>query len=145
MTCIAGLLFSKFNSILMPLSAETKKEITEKLSAALRKCVPPMVIESQSKDGMQLMGNKPVPYGYAKKIVPGMYFCSFVARKDMVSFYFFPMYMNSEFLKLIPNLSKTLKGKTCFKIKKPEQIHDKELAALLKKGIAAFKKLGYMK
>jgi hypothetical protein len=86
-----------------------------------------------------------VPYGYDKKIVPGMYFSSFVARKDMVSFYFFPMYMQAEFKDLIPIMIKTLKGKTCFNIKKPEQIDEKELAALLKKGVAAWKKMGYMK
>ncbi len=129
----------------MPLSPLVKKEIIDMLSSALLKCVPPMVVENHTKDAMQIMGNKPVPYGHSKKIVPGMYFSSFVGRKDMVSFYFFPMYMNDEFLKLIPNFSKVLKGKTCFNIKKPEQIYEKELAALLKKGVVAWKKMGYMK
>jgi len=129
----------------MPLNAESKNEIVHKLKAALNKCSPPMVIASQSENGMELMGNKPVPYGYDKKIVPGMYFSSFVVRKDMVSFYFFPMYMAEEFKALIPTMIKTLKGKTCFNFKKPEQVNEKELAALLKKGVAAWKKQGYMK
>lgn len=129
----------------MPLSPASKKEITDKLKSAFLKCAPPMVIAGQSKDAMQLMGNTPVPYGYSKKIVPGMFFCSYVVRKDMVSFHFFPMYMNDEFLKHIPNLGKTLKGKTCFNFKKPEQVHEKEIAALLKKGVIAWKKLGYLK
>jgi len=103
-----------------------------------------MVIARQSENGMELIGNKAVPYGYDKKIIPGMFFSSFVVRKDMVSFYFFPMYMQSEFKELIPNMIKTLKGKTCFNIKKPEQVNEKELAALLKKGVAAWKKQGYM-
>ena len=129
----------------MPLSPESKNEIVLKLKAALNKCAPPMVIARQSENGMELMGNKPVPYGYDKKIVPGMYFSSLVVRKDMVSFYFFPMYMNEEFKELIPTMIKTLKGKTCFNFKKPEQVNEKELAALLKKGVAAWKKQGYMK
>jgi hypothetical protein len=128
----------------MPLSPASKKEITKKLAIALEKCAPPMVIARQSENGMELIGNKPVPYGYTKKIVPGMYFSSFVVRKDMVSFYFFPMYMSEGFKELIPTMIKTLKGKTCFNIKKPEQVNDKELAALLKKGVDAWKKQGYM-
>jgi len=128
----------------MPLTPEAKKEISDKLRRVLLKCTPPMVIAKQSPNGLELMGNKPVPYGYAKKIVPGMYFSSFVVRKDMVSFYFFPMYMADGFKELIPNMLKTLKGKTCFNIRKPEQVDEKELLALLKKGMAAWKKLGYM-
>jgi hypothetical protein len=129
----------------MPLTEKAQKEILDKLKTALLKCTPPMVVSKQSENGMELMGNKPVPYGYNKKIVPGMYFSSFVVRKDMVSFYFFPMYMADGFKELIPNMIKALKGKTCFNIKKPEQVNEKELAALLKKGVAAWKKQGYMK
>jgi hypothetical protein len=129
----------------MSLTTEAKAGISLKLSTALAKCSPPMVITRQSENGMELIGNKPVPYGYSKKIVPGMYFSSFVVRKDMVSFYFFPMYMQEGFKELIPEMIKTLKGKTCFNIRKPEQINEKELSALLKKGITAWKKQGYLK
>ena len=129
----------------MPLSTEVKNEIAGKLRTALQKCSPPMVVARQSENGMELMGNKPVPYGYAKKIVPGMYFSSFVVRRDMVSFYFFPMYMAEGFKELIPSMIKTLKGKTCFNFKRPEQVNEKELAALLKKGVVAWKKQGYLK
>ena len=129
----------------MPLTPEDKNQIAGKLRAALLKCVPPMVVSGDTKDGLALMGNKPVPYGYAKKIVPGMYFSSFTVRKDMVSFYFFPMYMTHEFKPLIPGMLKVLKGKTCFNFRKPGDINEKELNALLKKGIAAWKKHGYMK
>ena len=128
----------------MPLTPESKQEIVRKLRSALEKCSPPMVVARQSENGMELIGNKPVPYGYDKKIIPGMFFSSFVVRKDMVSFYFFPMYMDKEFKDLIPTMIKMLKGKTCFNIKKPEQINEKELASLLKKGVASWKKQGYM-
>lgn len=104
-----------------------------------------MVVSKESRDAMELIGNTPVPYGSTKKIVPGMYFCSFVARKDMVSFYFFPLYHDTSFVEAIPTLRKTLKGKTCFNIKKADQLDEKELAALLKKGVSAWKKAGYVK
>jgi len=129
----------------MALTEEVKNEIAGKLRKALAKCAPPMVITRQSETGMELIGNKPVPYGYDKKIIPGMFFSSFVVRKDMVSFYFFPMYVADQFKELIPTMIKTLKGKTCFNIKKVEQVNEKELSALLKKGVAAWQKQGYMK
>jgi hypothetical protein len=63
----------------------------------------------------------------------------------MVSFYFFPLYYDAQLVESIPNLRKTLKGKTCFNIKKPEELDVKELNAMLKKGAFAWKKSGYMK
>ena len=105
------------------------------------------MVASKDKEGVfELMGNKPVPYGSKKIMVPGMYFCSAVARKDMISFYFFPIYYHTaDYIDLIPTMAKCLKGKTCFNIKKAEQINVKELNALLKKGVVAWKKQGYMK
>jgi len=130
----------------MPLSPEVRKDIFEKIRSALEKQAPPMVVSKERVDVFELSGNKPVPYGSKKEIVPGMYFSSVVARKDMVSFYFFPLYYHKDdFKDLIPTMIKCLKGKTCFNFKKSEQVDEKELNALLKKGVKAWKKNGYMK
>lgn len=104
-----------------------------------------MVIAKESDAGLEIMGNKAVPYGHDKKIIPGMYFASVVPRKDMVSFYIFPIYAHAEdFASLAPVAIKCLKGKTCFNFKKPEQVIEKEIDAMLKKGMAVWKKEGYM-
>ena len=104
-----------------------------------------MVVSKNKKDVFELIGNKPVPYGSKKVIVPGMYFSSVVARKDMVSFYFFPMYYHEkDYEALIPTVGKCLKGKTCFNFKKTEQVVSKELDEMLRKGVQAWKKSGYM-
>lgn len=130
----------------MPLTAEATKQITTILRESLHECCPPMVITKESEKGMEIIGNKPVPYGYKKIIVPGMYFSSFVARKDMVSFYIFPLYGGEEYFKNIAPLAmKCLKGKTCFNFKKPEQVIKSEIDALLKKGVEVWKQQGYMK
>ena len=130
----------------MPLTPEVRTQIFESIREILKKQIPPMVVSKDKENVYELMGNKPVPYGYKKVIVPGMYFSSVVARKDMISFYFFPIYFrNKEFIELIPTMAKYLKGKTCFNFKKPEQVNKKELAALLKKGVQVWKKEGYMK
>src|SRR5258706_3175000 len=99
----------------MPLTPEVRKEIFGKIRSVLQKQSPPMVVAKDKENVFELMGNKPVPYGSKKQIVPGMYFSSVVARKDMVSFYFFPIYFHTDdFINLIPAMSKCLKGKTCF-------------------------------
>ena len=130
----------------MPITDETRTAIFNKLKKHLKKCTPPMVARSDSNsNGYHLMGNKPVPYGYDKKIIPGMFFAAIADRKDSVTFHFFPSYMNPNYKEVAPSLYKCLKGKTCFHFKKEEQVNEKELSALLKKGVAAWKKAGYMK
>ncbi|MGB2870082.1 MAG: hypothetical protein WBD36_16660 [Bacteroidota bacterium] len=130
----------------MPLTPEVRNKILEKLKIGLRKQVPPMVCYEDKPGVCGIMGNKAVPYGSTKKIVPGMYFSSVVARKDMVSFYLFPLYYRSkEFSNLAPTMMKCLKGKTCFNFRKEEQVVAKELDALLRRGAKIWKELGYMK
>jgi hypothetical protein len=64
----------------------------------------------------------------------------------MVSFHFMPIYYHREdFVDAAPTLLKSLKGKACFNFKKVEQIDERELDAMLKKGAQAWKKMGYMK
>jgi len=130
----------------MPLTPESKLTITTTLREALNTCCPPMVKVKESADGMEIIGNKPVPYGYKKEIIPGMFFASFIARKDMVSFYLFALYGHpDEFKSIAPTAMKCLKGKTCFNFKKPEQVIKKEIDALLKMGMQVWKEQGYMK
>lgn len=130
----------------MPLKPETRKAIFEKLKASLQKQCPPMVCAKDKPDCYEIIGNKPVPYGSRKKIVPGLYFAGTVARKDMVSFYFMPIYYHQkDFVDIAPTLLKSLKGKACFNFKKSEEVNEKEVVALLKKGVQAWRKLGYMK
>ena len=129
----------------MPLTNETRKLIFDKLKTNLAKCSPPMVVNTKAKaDNYELIGNKPVPYGYDKKIVPGMYFASIAHRKDSVVLYFFPAYYNNKLMEVAPSLYACLKGKTCFHFKKEEQVNEKELQTLLKKGMETWEKEGYM-
>ena len=130
----------------MALKPEVRNNIFNKLRASLKKQRPPMVCAKDTPDSYEIIGNKPVPYGSTKKMIPGMYFSSTVARKDMVSFYFLPAYFGKkEFVRIAPTVMKYLKGKSCFNFKKEEQVVEKEMDALLDKGAQIWKKLGYMK
>lgn len=128
----------------MPITEETRKLIFNKLKKNLEICIPPMVVKTgSSHHSYEIIGNKPVPYGYNKRIVPGMFFAALAQRKDSVTFHFFPSYLDTKLKEVAPSIYKCLKGKTCFHFKKEEQINEKELKALLKKGMAAWKKAGY--
>jgi hypothetical protein len=130
----------------MPLKPEIRKAIFDKLKSSLERQCPPMVCVKDKPDTYEILGNKPVPYGSTKKLVPGMYFVSIVARKEMVSFYFMPIYYDRQnYFDVAPTLLKSLKGKACFNFRKMEQINEKELDTVLKKGVQVWKKCGYLK
>jgi hypothetical protein len=130
----------------MPLTTETRNLIFNSLKKCLEKCSPPMIVKPcKTKDVYELIGNMPVPYGYAKKIIPGMSFAMIAQRKDSVTFHFFPCYMNTQLQSVAPSLYKCLKGKTCFHFKKKDEVNVKELEALLAKGMQAWDKAGYMR
>ena len=128
----------------MPITAEARKAIFSTLKKTLEKYSPPMVAVKGTVHDYELIGNKPVPYGSTKKIVPGMFFAALAHRKDSVTFHFFPCYMNRPILDAAPALTRQLKGKTCFHFQKPEQVNVMELNALLRRGVQAWEKLGYM-
>ena len=105
-----------------------------------------MVVSSDIlNSSFEIIGNKPVPYGYKKTIVPGMFFASIAHRKDSVTLHFFPIYMDTKLYEAAPSLNKCLKGKTCFHFTREDQVNEKELTLLLEKGMHAWKELGYMK
>jgi hypothetical protein len=137
---------NNINHMKMKITDETKKIIFNKLKENLEKHIPPLVAKAgTAPNSYEVIGNTPVPYGCSKKIVPGMYFASTAIRKDSVVLYFFPCYSNKELLDGIPSLTKQLKGKTCFHFTSEEQINEKELNGLLKKGVSIWKKEGYIK
>ena len=130
----------------MPVTAETKSRILSLLKKIMEENCPPLVVKGSSNEGIEVIGNVPTPYGYKKVVVPGMYFASALIRPSNMSFYFFPIYgAPKEFDKLAPSTMKCLDGKTCFHFKKEEQVIEKEIRSLFKKGIEVYKKQGWVK
>jgi hypothetical protein len=63
-------------------------------------------------------------------------------KKNYVSYHLMPVYAVPELLKGIsPTLKKRMQGKSCFNFTTIEPAQAKELSALTRKGIAAFKKV----
>lgn len=130
----------------MLFSPATGKEIFSVLRKAVFEYCPPLVSKKNSPDAFEVMGNIAVPYGSKKVMVEGMYFASALIRKDNVSFYFFPCYTHADqFRNIAPVTLKCLDGKTCFHFKKEEQLVESEIKAMIEKGIAFYRKNGWMK
>jgi len=130
----------------MPITEVSRDQIFSKLKMILEKFSPPMVVlTDMPKICFELTGNKPVPYGYDKKIIPGMSFGKISHLKESVTLHFFPAYLDPKLQEVAPSLHKCLKGKTCFHFSKVEQIDEQELINLFKKGEITWQKLGYMK
>ena len=129
----------------MPLTPDSRKKIFSALKAALNRQCPPLVCSKDEPGSYEIIGNKPVPYGSKKTVVPGMYFAGVDVRAASVNLTFFPVYEHAaEFVKAAPALMKCLKGKTCFPFTS-DDLPVKEVDALLKKGAQLWKKLGYLK
>ncbi len=66
-------------------------------------------------------------------------------QKNYVSFYFMPIYCNPPLeASLSPALKKRMQGKACFNFTAPDQALFAELAQVTERGIAGFKKSGFM-
>ena len=74
-----------------------------------------------------------------------MFFAALMTKKNYVGFYFMPIYTHPQEFKDVPvELKKCLKGKSCFHIKKPDALLDKQIKELLKKGWEVYKKEGWV-
>ena len=74
-----------------------------------------------------------------------IYFASTLVQKGFVGFYFFPIYACKEAIPFVePELKKCLKGKTCFHIKKNDEVIMQQIEKALQKGFQLYKKLGWV-
>ena len=96
-------------------------------------------------DGGQvaLISDKPVVIEGRKK--EEVWFAGALVQKGYVGFYFMPIYMNEPLRKkLSPELMKTLKGKSCFYIKKADPQLLGQIKEALQLGHAFFKEMGWI-
>jgi hypothetical protein len=113
--------------------------IFKQLKTALAKYHPPLVIKNETEKEYHLYSIKDIEF-IGKKLQE-MYFASTIIKKNFVGFYFFPLYTHPKNFTDIPaELKKTLKGKTCFNIKKMDPVLLKQIEQLLKNGFDLYKK-----
>jgi len=80
----------------------------------------------------------------AGKRYPELSFAGLLIQKGYVGFYFFPIYIDTTLKsQLNPELLKTLKGKTCFHIKKQDPGLVRAIQEALKSGFAYYYSRGW--
>ena len=117
----------------------TLEEIQAQLQAMLKAHCPPLQIRFDTNEKFEAAGTKERMQG--KQKVDGFYFASVIPKPKDIRLYFFPLYTHSTaFGDFSETLQKCLKGKTCFHIKKMDESLQKEIEAMIKKGIDLYVK-----
>lgn len=101
-------------------------------------------IVSDTTDKFEVNGTKPAMQG--KKKVEGHYFATLMAKPKDVRFYFFPAYTHADEIKPLMNemVTKFLKGKSCFHIKKMDESIQENLKAVIDKGVELYQRDGLL-
>lgn len=83
-----------------------------------------------------------IPAMQGKQKVDGFYFGSVIPKPKDVRLYFFPMYTHKKQLhgKMSPELSKFLKGKSCFHIKHLTPELEKEIRTMIDNAVKIYQK-----
>lgn len=117
------------------------KDIEQELKKILQTHCPPLTVRVNKQDNFEVAGSIPVMQG--KKPVEGHYFASLVPKPKDVRFYFFPIYTHpDQFDHISDELRKSLKGKSCFHIKRlPESLHS-EWQKVIEQGVKLYQSEG---
>ena len=120
-----------------------KGKLFEKVKSKIEPLAEGQDIRTNTEKAYHVYGTTTVLIG--KKKTEGQYFASSMLNKGFVGFYFFPIYTHKdEFTEEeFPNLMKTLKGKSCFRIKKDDPEVFSEMEKLLQKGAKLYEGLGW--
>lgn len=117
-------------------------EIKNILSDLLKEQCPPLKVRTANEKVFEVAGTKPTMQG--KQKVDGFYFASIMPKPRDVRFYFFPIYTHVGEYTLSDELKKSLKGKSCFHIKKLSDPMKVELGVMIRKGVELYQRDGHI-
>ena len=119
-------------------------EIFHALKKVLGEYDPPSVAKIDQDSRYELWSTKEVVIvGRKRKEV---YFAGLTIRRDYVGFYYMPVYTDAEKIKRVfkPELLSTVKGKSCFYIRKVDDTLLAQINEALSIGFELYKKNGWV-
>ena len=116
------------------------KEIEETLRGIMKSHVPMLRVRKDEPNVLEMCGKKEVMQG--KQKVDGYYFASVVPKPKDIRMYYFPIYTHSDAFSPSDELKKSLKGKSCFHIKKLSAELEDEITEMVKMGAELYNKEG---
>jgi hypothetical protein len=109
---------------------DERKEMFDKIKAQLKKYEPPFNARSDFESRFELWSEKDIEIAGRKR--KEVYFAGLIIQSNYVGFYFMPIYTDTSLTEVFgTELLATLKGKSCFHIKKL----DKKLLSQIKKAL----------
>lgn len=123
--------------------SSTIENIRNQLVELLKSHLGPLQITSDTFEKFEVTGTIPAMQGRQK--VDGFYFASVVPKAKDVRLYFFPVYTHKEEIgELSESIRKALKGKSCFHIKKMDDVFKSELKRLIDKSVRVYQNHGLL-
>ena len=130
----------------MPDATAEVIEIFDRLEAVLASHVPPFTVRAggiASKRDYQLWSERPVEIDGRKR--DEVYFAGLVAQKGYVGFYFMPVYTHADRTRLFaPDLLALLEGKSCFHVKRLDDVLEQHVENALAEGVALYRERGWV-
>jgi hypothetical protein len=118
-------------------------EIFQQLRKILKKYEPPFVAKSDYDSRYDLWSIKDVEIAGRKR--KEVFFAGLIIQSNYVGFYYMPAYTHAEIKKIFKKeLLSTLKGKSCFHIKKLDKTLVAQIREALEAGYKLYKKNGWV-
>lgn len=120
-----------------------RKEIFDQIKLLMKKYEKPLVARSDYDSRYELWSEKEIEIGGRKR--KDIFFAGLIIQSSYVGFYFMPIYTDTSLKDIFaPELLSTLKGKSCFHIKKLDKKILSQIKRSLDVGFNLYKKRGWM-
>ena len=121
----------------------SRSDIFQEIKKLLTRFEPPLVAKSDSDSRYELWSIKEVTIAGRKRTE--VYFAGLIIQSNYVGFYYMPVYIDTQMKKVFKReLLSTLKGKSCFHIKKLDKTLLKQIRESLDIGYKLYKKNGWV-
>jgi len=122
---------------------DNRKKVFDQIKKLIKKYEPPFHARSDFDSRYELWSEKEIKIGERKK--KGVCFAGLVIQSHYVGFYYMPVYTNTAVKKLLKReLLSSLKGKSCFHIKKLDKAMIAQIRGALKIGYDMYKAKGWV-
>jgi len=120
-----------------------RKEIFDQIKLLMKKYEKPLVARSDYDSRYELWSEKEIEIGGRKR--KDIFFAGLIIQSSYVGFYFMPIYTDTSLKDIFePELLSTLKGKSCFHIKKLDKKILSQIKSSLAIGFNLYKKRGWV-
>jgi hypothetical protein len=119
------------------------KLIFDQIKKLMKKYEPPFTSKNESDSHYELWSEKEIEINGRKK--NEVYFSGIIIQSNYVGFYFMPVYSDASLKDVLgKELLSTLKGKSCFHIKKLDKKLLSQIKKALESGFELYKKRGWI-